>query len=83
MQQQLKEAYEDAIENFAIYTPAFIEGYGYTEFEMDSALARANMSPYEALWEGAQKSEMNNMQHLRPAIIGARRIWKDMESSKL
>jgi acyl-CoA oxidase len=82
-QNLLKEAYEEAIENLSTIAPQIVEGYGYTEYEMDSALARSGMNPYEALWEGAQKSEMNHMQHLRPAIIGARSIWKNLESSKL
>jgi acyl-CoA oxidase len=50
---------------------------------MDSALARSDMNPYEALFQGAQKSEMNQMQHLRPLIISARSIWKQVGEAKL
>lgn len=82
-QDLLKEAYEDSIDELSVYAQFFVEGYGFTEFEMDSALARAEMSPYEALWEGARKSEMNHLQHLWPAIIDARSIWKRTEASKL
>jgi acyl-CoA oxidase len=82
-QNLLKEAYVEAIERLSANAQFFVDGYGYTEYEMDSALARAGKTPYEALWEGAQKSEMNHLQHLRPAIIGARSIWQNIESSKL
>jgi acyl-CoA oxidase len=82
-QEFLREAYADAIEAFAKHTPFFVDGFGFTEYEMDSALARGDKNPYEALFEGAQKSEMNHMQHLRPAIIGARHIWRNLEKSKL
>ncbi|KAH8811027.1 acyl-CoA dehydrogenase/oxidase C-terminal [Xylogone sp. PMI_703] len=82
-QNSLKAAFEDAIDRLARNTASIIDGYGFTEYEMDSALARADMSPYEALWRGAQKSEMNHLQHLWPAIVGARGIWKNLEASKL
>ena len=37
-----------------------IDAYGFTEYEMDSALARSDTEPYEALFqEGAVRSEMS------------------------
>lgn len=59
-----------------------IDAYGFTEYELDSALARADQTPYEAFFEGAQKSEMNNMQHLWPMMVDTRRIWKRLEEEK-
>ncbi|EXJ53609.1 uncharacterized protein A1O5_13176 [Cladophialophora psammophila CBS 110553] len=53
-----------------------INAYGFTEFELDSALARSDQSPYEALLEGAQKSEMNHMQHLWPMMVDTRKMWR-------
>lgn len=43
-----------------------IEAYDFIEYEMDSALARADKTQYEALFEGAKLSEMsgNTMSHL-------------------
>jgi acyl-CoA oxidase len=49
---------------------------------MDSALARSDMSPYEALFEGAKNSEMNNMRDIWPAIVDARKIWGRLEGTK-
>lgn len=79
----LREAYDSAIEKFVPHSKTIIDGFGFTEFEMDSALARSDMNPYEALFQGAQKSEMNQMQHLRPLIISARSIWKQVGEAKL
>lgn len=79
----LRQAYSSAIDAFVPHAKTFVEGFGFTEYEMDSALARSDMTPYEALFRGAQQSEMNQMQHLRPLIVGARSIWKNLESAKL
>ncbi|KIW94371.1 uncharacterized protein Z519_04347 [Cladophialophora bantiana CBS 173.52] len=56
-----------------------INAYGFTEFELDSALARSDQSPYEALLDGAQKSEMNHMQHLWLMMVDTRKMWKQAQ----
>lgn len=73
----LRSAYDAVIDDFAAnHTQFFIEAYGFTEYEMDSALARADQTPYEALLNGAKASEMNQMQHLWPMMVDTRNIWK-------
>jgi acyl-CoA oxidase len=79
----LKRAFDDAIEELDKYVKTIIDAYGFTEWEMDSALAKKDKSPYEALWEGAKNSEMNNLLHLRPLIISTREIWKEFAPPKL
>lgn len=59
-----------------------IDGYGFTEFELDSALARSDREPYEALFEeGAVRSEMsgNGMSHLWPMMVDTRQLWKKIK----
>lgn len=55
-----------------------VDAYGFTEYELDSALARTNQTPYEALFEGAERSELSGerMQHLYPLILETRGLWK-------
>lgn len=55
-----------------------IEGYGLTEYELDSALARSKQTPYEALWEGAKRSELSGtqMEYMFPAIIDTTNLWR-------
>lgn len=80
----LKDAYDAAISNLATkHMAAIIDALGFTEYEMDSALAQADRTPYEALLEGARKSEMNNMQHLFPMFVETRSIWKNIGKGKL
>jgi len=81
--ESLRAAVTSAIEAFTSLVKVFIQGFAFTEYELDSALARSDMNPYEALFQGAQKSEMNHMPHLRPLIVSARSIWKNLESAKL
>lgn len=64
------------------YAKEIVDGYGFTEWEMDSALARADETPYEALFKGAQQSEMNNVQHLWPFLIATRDSWKEVQAEK-
>ncbi|KAK7906284.1 hypothetical protein LTR67_001010 [Exophiala xenobiotica] len=79
----LAEAYRTAIDDLAEkHVAKIIEAYGFTEYELDSALARADQTPYEALLDGARKSEMNNMQHLWPMMVDTRRIWRRVEAEK-
>jgi acyl-CoA oxidase len=62
-----------------------IEAYGFTEYEMDSALARSDTEPYEALFqEGAVRSEMSGtaMSYLWPMMVDTRRMWKKIEEEK-
>jgi acyl-CoA oxidase len=77
----LGSAYDAVIETFATkYAQLFIDAYGFTEYEMDSALARADQTPYEALLDGAKASEMNHMQHLWPMMVDTRSIWKQVRA---
>ncbi|KAI1612554.1 acyl-CoA dehydrogenase/oxidase C-terminal [Exophiala viscosa] len=79
----LAEAYRNAINDLAdSHVARIIDAYGFTEYELDSALARADETPYEALLNGAKKSEMNNMQHLWPMMVDTRRIWREVEQDK-
>jgi len=62
-----------------------IQAYGFTEYEMDSALARSEKEPYEALFEeGAKRSEMSGagMSHLWPMMVDTRQIWRRIEEEK-
>ena len=73
----LRRAYDSTIEHFATrHMQEFIDAYGFTEYEMDSALARADQTPYETLLDGAKGSEMNRMQHIWPTLVDTRNIWK-------
>lgn len=79
----LRSAYDASIQQVAKqHVQTIINAYGFTEFELDSALARSNQTPYEALLEGAMKSEMNHMQHLWPMMVDTRRIWQQMQQGK-
>ncbi|KPI42462.1 Peroxisomal acyl-coenzyme A oxidase 1 [Cyphellophora attinorum] len=56
----LRDAYQSALDGFADnHVATIIDAYGLTEYEMDSALARADQTPYEALLDGAKRSEMS------------------------
>ncbi|KAI1940088.1 hypothetical protein LOZ66_002523 [Ophidiomyces ophidiicola] len=78
----LLSAYDQAIETLAMHSKTIIDAYGFTDFEMDSALARPDMDPYEALWQGAKQSEMNNCRDIWPLIVDARKIWGRVEAEK-
>jgi acyl-CoA oxidase len=76
----LRSAYDKIIVEVAEkHAQAIIIAYGFTEFELDSALARNDQTPYEALLEGARKSEMNLMQHLWPMMVETRGIWRQIQ----
>ena len=78
----MASAYDTAIETLAGHSKSIIDAYGFTDFEMDSALARPDMDPYEALLEGAKNSEMNNMREIWPLIVDARKIWGRLEAKQ-
>lgn len=63
-----------------------VAAYGLTEYELDSALARTNLNPYEALFHGAKNSEMSgeNMSHIWPLIVETTNLWenKDIDALK-
>ena len=67
----LKHATSSVIGNLrANHLKTIIDAYGFTEYELDSALARSDVEPYEALFEeGAKRSEMSGsgMSHLWPS----------------
>jgi acyl-CoA oxidase len=79
-QRALRAAFENAVDKLAAkHLTDIITAYGFTEYEMDSALARADKSPYEALFEeGAKRSEMsgNGMSHLWPMMVDTRQLWR-------
>jgi acyl-CoA oxidase len=82
----LRSAYQSALDHFAGggHVAAIVNAYGLTEYEMDSALARADQTPYEALLEGAKKSEMSGekMSHLWPMMVDTRRLWQRIEEEE-
>lgn len=81
----LREAYQSALDDFGDnHVAAIIDAYGLTEYEMDSALARAGQTPYEALLDGAKRSEMSGekMSHLWPMMVDTRQIWKRVEAGQ-
>lgn len=80
--QDLASAYDTAIETLAGHSKVIIDAYGFTDFEMDSALARPDMDPYQALLDGAKNSEMNDMRDIWPLIVDARKIWGRLEAEK-
>lgn len=80
----LDEVYHRVLNEFAdSYAGKIVDGFGFTEWELDSVLARQNETPYQALMHGAMSSEMNEMKHLWPMIVEARKLWKGVESAKL
>lgn len=84
-QKLLREAYAEALDDYATnHVASIIDAYGLTEFELDSALAKADQTPYEALLEGAKRSEMSGagMSHLWPVMVDTRQIWKRIEEEK-
>ena len=82
----LRRAKSSAIEDLAAnHLDEIIEAYNFTEFELDSALARSDKEPYEALFEeGAVRSEMsgNGMSHLWPMMVNTRNLWRQIEAEK-
>lgn len=82
----LRAAESAAIEDLAEHhLDEIMQAYGFTEYEMDSALARSDKEPYEALFEeGAQRSEMSGagMSHLWPMMVDTRSMWKRIEEEK-
>jgi acyl-CoA oxidase len=81
----LREAYAEALDDYAKnHVASIIDAYGLTEYELDSALAKADQTPYEALLEGAKRSEMSGagMSHLWPLMVDTRQIWKRIEEEK-
>jgi acyl-CoA oxidase len=82
----LRLAKSAVVEDLAAnYLQSIVEAYGFTEFELDSALARSEKDPYEALFEeGAVRSEMsgNGMSHLWPMMVDTRSIWRKIEQEK-
>jgi acyl-CoA oxidase len=84
-QKVLREAYAQALSDYAEnHVASIIDAYGLTEYELDSALARADQTPYEALLDGAKKSEMSGagMSHLWPIMVDTRQTWKRLEEEK-
>jgi acyl-CoA oxidase len=82
----LRLAKSSAIRNLVEHHLAdIIEAYGFTDFELDSALARPDKNPYEALFEeGAVRSEMsgNGMSHMWPMMVDTRSLWRKIEEEK-
>jgi acyl-CoA oxidase len=77
-QRALRAAYDEALDDLAgNHVGTIIDAYGLTEYELDSALAKSDQSPYEALFEGAKRSEMSgaSMSHLWPMMVDTRKLW--------
>lgn len=84
-QKLLREAYAAALEDYAqSHVASIVDAYGLTEYELDSALAKADQTPYEALFEGAKRSEMSGagMSHLWPLMVETRQMWQKIEQDK-
>jgi acyl-CoA oxidase len=79
----LRRALEVAVANSAPHIDSLVEALGFTEFELDSVFARGDKTPYEALWEGAKQSELNDNAFIRPSLLYARNLWRKYPSSKL
>ena len=75
----LRLAKSAAIESLkANHLASIIEAYGFTEFELDSALARSDVEPYQALFEeGAVRSEMSGNGMVEP-IYGTCSVLSDI-----
>ena len=79
----LRSAYATSLTDFSESAAQLVSAWGLTAYELDSALARSDKTPYEALWEGAKGSEMNEMgQDVKGVIRGARGVWKDLKEEK-
>jgi hypothetical protein len=63
-----------------------VKAYGFTQYEMHSALARVDKTPYEALLEGAKKSEMSELDWQRreaiPVILEVTNLWRKIEEGE-
>lgn len=87
-QQQLSSlrfAYNDAITDMAEnHTASIVEAWGLTEYELDSALARSDQTPYEALLLGAKKSEMSGdkMSHMWPMMVDTRKLASRIDEER-
>ena len=82
----LRTAYHDVTVDMAEnHTVSIVEAWGLTEYELDSALARSDMTPYEALLDGAKKSEMSGekMSHMWPMIVDIRKMASRIGEAKL
>jgi acyl-CoA oxidase len=79
----LQRAHEAAIARAAPHIDRLVEALGFTEYELDSAFARGDKTPYEALWQTAKESELNDNAFIRPSLLYARNLWRKFPSSKL
>ncbi|KAK3684524.1 hypothetical protein LTR37_020199 [Vermiconidia calcicola] len=83
---RLRLAKSAAVEQLAEkHLSDIIAAYGFTEYELDSALARSDKEPYEALFEeGAVTSEMSGdgMAHLWPMMVDTRQMWRRIEEER-
>lgn len=80
----LRQAYHLELKNLGDnYIAMIIEAYGLTEYELDSVLARADQTPYEALLDAAQRSEMSGekMSHLWPMMVETRQLWRSVDNA--
>ncbi|KAK5952764.1 hypothetical protein OHC33_006357 [Knufia fluminis] len=81
----LRTAYNDAITDMADnHVASIIEAWGLTEYEIDSALARSDQTPYEALLDGAKRSEMSGekMSHLWAMMVDTRKMAGRIEAER-
>jgi len=72
----LREVQGQHISSFTLHVDPIINALGFTEMELNSAFAKDNQTPYEALLETAKQSDMNDNNFIRPDIAKARNMWK-------
>ncbi|KAH0827731.1 hypothetical protein FOPE_00185 [Fonsecaea pedrosoi] len=80
--QSLRTAHRDAISSFTQCVDPIIEAFGFTDTELNSVFTRKDRTPYEALWDIAQKSQLSDNSLIRPTILRARSLWRNYQGSR-
>ncbi|KAF9889040.1 hypothetical protein FE257_008017 [Aspergillus nanangensis] len=75
----LRKAHASCIASFGDHVSSIVDAFGFTESELNSAFARDNQTPYEALLETAQQSPLTDNRFIRPTILRARNLWKSYD----
>lgn len=78
----LRTAHRAAILSFSNHVKSIVDAFGFTEMELNSVFARKDKTPYEALWEIAQQSDLSDNRTIRPTLLHARSLWKRYPGSK-
>jgi hypothetical protein len=72
----LRTAHRAAIFSFSGHVDSIVDALGFTEAELNSVFALKDKTPYQALWEIAQHSELSDNRFIRPTLLNARNLWK-------